>query len=148
MSSCTGQGGAEGFVALEALDLRELLLKREGERLTRWLELNHNRMLRTAYVEAVATEEAYRRRGYASMIMRRVQKEIQGYHLGTLSPFNVKFYERLGWELRRGPLFIRTEKGLIPSPTDEEVMIFRLPETPDLDLTAPLSVEWREGEAW
>jgi aminoglycoside 2'-N-acetyltransferase I len=65
-----------------------------------------------------------------------------------LSPFNVKFYERLGWELWRGPLFIRTEKGLIPSPTDEEVMIFRLPETPDLDLTAPLSVEWREGEAW
>ncbi len=116
--------------------------------LTRWLELNHNRMLRTAYVEAVATEEVYRRRGYASMIMRRVQKEIQGYHLGALSPFNVKFYERLGWELWRGPLFIRTEKGLIPSPTDEEVMIFRLPETPDLDLTAPLSVEWREGEVW
>ena len=116
--------------------------------ITRWLELNHNRMLRTAYVEAVATEEAYRRRGYASLIMRRVQKEIQDYQLGALSPFRVGFYERLGWELWRGPLYIRTETGEIPSPTDEEVMIFRLPNTPDLDLTAALSAEWREGEVW
>ncbi len=33
-------------------------------------------------------------------------------------------------------------------PDDEEAMIFRLPTTPDLDLTVPISIEWREGEIW
>jgi hypothetical protein len=28
------------------------------------------------------------------------------------------------------------------------VMILRLPRTPPLDLDAPLSIEWREGDLW
>ena len=115
---------------------------------TRWLQVNNEQMLRTAYVEAVATENACRGRGYASTIMKRVAEEIQAYELGALSPFSVAYYERLGWELWRGPLYIRTEAGLVRSPGDEEVMIFRLPRTPDLDLNTPLSAEWREGELW
>jgi aminoglycoside 2'-N-acetyltransferase I len=74
--------------------------------------------------------------------------EIQDYELAALSPFNVAYYERLGWELWRGPLFIRKEEDLMPSLDDEEVMIFRLLRTPVLDLNAPLSAEWREGELW
>ena len=58
------------------------------------------------------------------------------------------FYERLGWELWHGPLFVRTEHSVERSPDDEEVMIYRLPSTPELDLSAPLSAEWREGEIW
>ena len=110
--------------------------------------------MRTAYVEGVATEEAYRNRGFATAIMKRVAKEIQDFDLAGLSPFSVTYYERLGWELWRGPLFIRTDDGLLPSPEDEEVMILRLPSDvirphiPDLDLDAPLSAEWREGELW
>ncbi len=115
---------------------------------TRWLKVDHDRLFRTAYVEAVATEEAYRGRGYASKIMSRLEMEIQDYELGALSPFNVRFYERLGWELWRGPVYIRTVAELIRSPIDEEVMILRLPETPDLDLSVPLSAEWREGKLW
>jgi len=80
--------------------------------------------------------------------MRRLIAEVQDYDLAALSPFNVDYYERLGWELWRGPLFIRTKEALVPSPADEEVMIFRLPKTPPLDLDAPLSAEWREGELW
>jgi aminoglycoside 2'-N-acetyltransferase I len=56
-------------------------------------------------------------------------------------------YARLGWELWRGPLFVRTDAGLMPTP-DEEVMILRLPRTTPLDLDSPLSAEWREGELW
>jgi len=75
--------------------------------------------------------------------------EIQDYELAALSPFSVEYYERLGWERWRGPLFIRTKEGnLLPSLDDEEVMILRLPKTPVLDLSAPLSAEWREGELW
>jgi hypothetical protein len=39
---------------------------------------------------------------------------------------------------------------LLASPPEdaEEVMIYRLPRTPTLDLTLSLSAEWREGELW
>jgi aminoglycoside 2'-N-acetyltransferase I len=115
---------------------------------TRYLQVGTDPLLRTAYVEAVATEQAYRNRGFATAIMERLASEIQDFDLAALSPFSVKYYERLGWERWRGPLFIRTENGLLPSPDDEEVMVLRLPNTPDLDLSAPLSAEWREGELW
>jgi aminoglycoside 2'-N-acetyltransferase I len=105
-------------------------------------------MMRTAYVEAVATEAEYRKRGFASMVMERLVGEIQDYELAALSPFSVDYYERLGWELWHGPLFIRVEDELMPSIDGEEVMVFRLPKTPVLDLNAPLSAEWREGELW
>jgi aminoglycoside 2'-N-acetyltransferase I len=103
--------------------------------------------LRTAYVEAVATEPAFQRRGFATAVMQRVAHAIGDFDLGGLSPSEVGFYERLGWELWRGPLSIRSAAGLIPTP-NERVMILRLPRTPPLDLHSPLSAEWREGELW
>src|SRR5215213_5172219 len=116
---------------------------------TRYLQPGTNPILRTAYVEAVATEANVRKRGFASAMMKYAIGEIQDYELAALSPFRVEYYERLGWERWRGPLFIRTKEGkLMPSLDDEEVMIHRLPQTPILDLNAPLSAEWREGELW
>jgi aminoglycoside 2'-N-acetyltransferase I len=115
---------------------------------TRYLQVGTNPVLRTAYVEAVATEAKYRKRGFAASIMKHLVGEIQDYELAALSPFNVEYYERLGWKLWRGPLFIRTKNDRMPSLDGEEVMIFRLPKTPVLDLNAPLSAEWREGELW
>ena len=115
---------------------------------TRWLQVETDRMLRTAYVEAVATERAHRGRGYATAVMKRLAEEIQAYDLGALSPFSVAYYERLGWEQWRGPLYIRTKTGPVRSPSDGEVMILRLQNTPALDLDAALSAEWREGELW
>jgi aminoglycoside 2'-N-acetyltransferase I len=116
--------------------------------ITRHLQVGTGPLLRTAYIEAVATDRNCRNRGFATSIMKRVAAEIQDFDLAALSPFSVAYYERLGWELWRGPLFIRSESGLLPSPDDEQVMILRLPGTPDLDLSAPLSAEWREGELW
>ena len=60
----------------------------------------------------------------------------------------MKFYERLGWELWRGRLGIRTLQGIESTPEDEEVMIMRLGKTPELDLKAFLTAEWRKGELW
>ncbi len=114
---------------------------------TRWLQAGDLAPLRTAYVEAVATEPAFQRRGYATAVMRRLAKAIAGYELGGLSPSDEAFYARLGWELWRGPLFIRTESGPQPTP-GEQVMILRLKQTPPLDLGASLSAEWRAGEVW
>lgn len=115
---------------------------------TRYLQAGANPVMRTAYVEAVATEADFRQRGFASSIMKHLVGEIQDYELAALSPFSVEYYARLGWERWRGPLFIRTKESLVPSTEAEEVMIFRLPKTPPLDLNASLSAEWREGELW
>ena len=115
---------------------------------TRWLQAAEGPLLRTAYVELVATDAAWRHRGFATAVMRRVAEEIQDFDIGALSPFSVAYYARLGWERWRGPLLIRKSGRLLPTPEDEDVMILRLPKTPPIDLHASLSVEWRQGEVW
>lgn len=115
---------------------------------TRWLQPAGSPLLRTAYIEAVATAPAYQGRGFASLLLREAVKRIQAYDLGALSPSEAEFYARLGWELWRGRLGIRTEGGVEPTPEGEEVMVMRLEKTPVLDLDAFLTAEWREGELW
>ena len=114
---------------------------------TRWLQPGDGPTLRTAYVEMVATEANFQRRGFASAIMKRLAEAIYDFELGGLCPAEPELYAKLGWVFWRGPLFIRTSGKLIPTP-DEKVMILRLPKTPTLDLSLPLSAEWREGEVW
>ncbi len=115
---------------------------------TRWLQVDDGRLLRTAYVEGVATQKELRQRGFAQAVMEELVRGVEDYELAALSPFDVTYYARLGWELWRGPLFIRHGEAVESSPADEEVMIYRLPKTPKLDLHAALSAEWRIGEPW
>ncbi len=105
--------------------------------------------LRSAYVEAVATEPRHQGRGYASAVLRSLAAAIAacGYDIGALSPSDPAFYARLGWELWRGPLAVMTADGLVPTP-DEQVMVLRLPKTPPLDLHGTLVAPWRPGEVW
>lgn len=118
-----------------------------AEWVTRWLQPEGHKPLRTAYVEAVATAPARQGQGFATAVMQELRRHICGYDLGALSPSEPAFYARLGWELWRGPLAIRTEGGLSPTP-DEEVMVMRLAGTPSLDLNTRLTAEWRDGELW
>lgn len=115
---------------------------------TRWLQIGEDLPLRTAYVEAVATAQAARGRGLATRVMQASAEAVQDYDVAALSPSDDAFYARLGWELWQGPLFERTNDGLVASPDDEEVMIYRLQNTPALDLHRPISIEWRELEVW
>ncbi len=114
---------------------------------TRWLQAGRGPLLRTAFVEAVATDPAYQGQGYATQVMQSLQAAIAAYDLAGLSTGSPGFYARLGWQSWRGPLFVRTEVGLLATPTDS-VMILSLPHTPPLDLDGPLSAEWRVGELW
>ena len=114
---------------------------------TRWLQPGDQPPLRTAYVEMVATEPQFQRRGFASAVMRQLASAIHDFDLGGLSPAEPMLYEKLGWVLWQGPLFIRMKDGLVPT-ADSSVMILRLPKTPALELALPLSAEWREGELW
>ena len=108
--------------------------------------------MRTAYVEAVATAPGHQRKGLATAVLQRLGEVVAAdpsWELAALSPSDAAFYERLGWELWRGPLAIRRDGRLEPSPDDEQVMIQRLPRTPaTLDTTTLLTAEWREGELW
>ncbi len=115
--------------------------------ITRWLRIGDQALLRTAYVEGVATELEYRGEGYATRVIKRLHEKIQDYDIGGLSPAETRLYSRLGWEYWQGPLYGRRGDELIHFP-DEEAMILRLPNTPEIDLDAPASIEWREGEVW
>jgi aminoglycoside 2'-N-acetyltransferase I len=118
-----------------------------AEWVTRWLAPEGYAPLRTAYVEAVATLPGFQGRGFATTVLQALSRHIQDFDMGALSPSEAAFYERLGWELWRGPLAIRTEAGLTDTP-DEEVMILRLANTPTLNLDGRLTAEWRDGELW
>ena len=115
--------------------------------ITRWLQIKEAPVLRTAYVEAVATEEDHRGRGYASAVMVCLAEQIQDYEIGGLSPAETTFYTRSGWEYWQGRLYTRKDKHWLLVP-DETAMILRTPKTPPLDLHSPISIEWREGEVW
>lgn len=116
---------------------------------TRWLQSGTSPFWRTAYIEAVATDENYRRKGYASAVMRCLAEEIIDYDIGGLcTGHSLDLYSRLGWRLWRGPLFIRKDGEIFATPEERGVMVLALPKTPLLNLDAPLSAEWREGELW
>lgn len=131
------------------------LLLHEGDTLVSHLMLVERQLqpegyplLRTGYVELVATRPARQGQGFASALLRAVTDDLEAFDLGALSPSDAAFYERLGWESWRGALWVRTAAGMEPTP-DEEVMIRRTVRTPSpLTLSLPLSVEWRPGEVW
>ena len=86
---------------------------------TRWAQPAGRPALRTAYVDAVATQPAYQRQGHGSAVMRRLAGAIDDYEVGCLQTDRPTFYEHLGWEVWRGPLAGRGEEGLVPTPDQQ-----------------------------
>jgi aminoglycoside 2'-N-acetyltransferase I len=115
---------------------------------TRWVQPEGQRVLKTAYVDAVSTLPSYQGRGYASAVMGRLAAEIGDYEVGCLQTDLPAFYERLGWEVWRGALAGRSEHGLIPTPQQRGVMVLRLPGTPPLDLDMQLTIERQPKRIW
>ena len=108
------------------------------------------RELRTGYVEAVATDPEHQRLGYATHVMQAVGALIdERYELGALDTGLSAFYERLGWKVWRGPTAVRIERCTIGTPEEDGlVMIRRTPSTPEIDLEASISCDWRPGDVW
>jgi aminoglycoside 2'-N-acetyltransferase I len=106
--------------------------------------------LRTGYVEAVATMAEHRARGCGTAVMRRVADLVRAeYDLGALSTGEVGFYQRLGWELWRGPTSVESPEGRRRTTEDDgDVMVLRTPRTPALDLDAEIACDWRQGDVW
>jgi aminoglycoside 2'-N-acetyltransferase I len=106
--------------------------------------------LATGYVEAVATAPIHQRRGYGSAVMWEVDEHIdRTFRLGALDTGSSAFYERLGWVVWKGPTFVRTGSGLIRTAQEDGQVLVRLtPASPELDLSAPISCDWRTGDVW
>ena len=81
--------------------------------------------LRTAYVDAVATDSAFQGRGIGSAVMRRLADEAEREcELNALSSTQAAgFYERLGWERWRGPTAARTPQGWAFTPEDTVLIL-------------------------
>jgi aminoglycoside 2'-N-acetyltransferase I len=133
---------------------RHFMAYRDGELLshavvtTRWLHVEGQGRLRTAYVDAVATLPAYQRRGYGTAVLQLLARSVDDYDVGGLQSDRPEFYERLGWELWRGRLAVQSQEGTIPTPDQRGIMILRLPGTPALDLDGELTVESDGGRLW
>jgi len=108
------------------------------------------RPLRTGYVEAVAIDPGRQGGGLGSLVMRDVGAWIaERFELGALGTGSHGFYERLGWRRWRGPSWVRTPDGPVRTPgEDGYIMVLATPSSPELDLTAPISCEWRPGDVW
>ena len=124
---------------------------------TRWLQAGTRPLMRTGYVEMMATAPDWKGKGAGRALMGFLTQAIsrEGYELAALCPAETRLYEHLGWEYWRGQLFVREPRPSAAKPDrlvatpEERIMIMRLPASPELDLDLDLSVEWRPGgELW
>jgi aminoglycoside 2'-N-acetyltransferase I len=108
------------------------------------------RPLRTGYVEAVATEPERQGAGFGSLVMTDATSWIKDrFELGGLGTGRQTFYQRLGWLTWLGPSSVRMGDREQPTPEDDGyLMVLPTPSSPPLDLTLPISCDWRPGDVW
>jgi len=119
-------------------------------RTTRWVELADLPILKTAYIDAVATVGRYQGCGFGSVVMRSIAEEIfqEDYQLCALETDRPGFYTRLGWELWLGPLYGRKEGEVVPNPEAlGHVLVLRTPGTPEIDPCSEMIIQF-DGRFW
>jgi GNAT superfamily N-acetyltransferase len=132
---------------------RHFLAYRNGELVshavvtTRWLKIDGQPELKTAYVDAVATSPAYQGQGIGSVLMRYLASALPDYEIACLETERVSFYAQLGWEEWQGLLAGKKGTEIIPTPDQKGIMILRLAQTPAIDLDSTLTIEY-DGRIW
>lgn len=132
---------------IHVLAYREHELVSHAVATTRWLQPEGLPLLRTAYIDAVATLPAYQGQGIASTLMRHLATVISDFEIACLETERMAFYARLGWEVWRGPLAGRRATELLPTPDQKGIIILRLARTPPLDVERLLVIEY-DGRIW
>lgn len=105
--------------------------------------------LRAGYVEAVAVHPAHQREGFGAAVTTAAGQLIgHDYELGALCAGEIAqlLYHKLGWVTWLGPSYVAGEAGRVATP-EEDGYILVLPR-PGLDLTAPITCDWRPGDVW
>lgn len=134
---------------IHVLAYREQELVSHAVATTRWLQPEGQPLLRTAYIDAVATVPALQGQGIGSAVMRHLASVIadSDFEIACLETDRISFYARIGWEEWRGPLAGRKGTELLPTPDQKGIMILRLARTPPLDLGGLLVVAY-DGRIW
>ncbi|BBX89942.1 aminoglycoside N-acetyltransferase AAC(2')-Ib [Mycolicibacterium boenickei] len=110
--------------------------------------------LRCGYVEAVAVREDWRGQGLASAVMDGVEQVLRGaYQLGALSSSETArdIYIARGWVPWQGPTSVLKPAGVTRTPEDDRslfVLPVDLPSGMELDTTAEITCDWRDGDVW
>jgi aminoglycoside 2'-N-acetyltransferase I len=103
------------------------------------------------YVEAVAVDPRYQRRGIGRQIMQILQSEISSrWPVAMLSTGRATaFYESLGWESWRGSSFTRTASNTVVADGEHGgLLIFRIDRDLVPDLHVDVTCEDRSGDSW
>ena len=135
------------FGGLHFLAYQEQVLVSHAVVTTRWVQPEGHPILRTAYVDAVATLPAYQSQGIGSALMQHLALGISDYEIACLETERISFYARLGWQAWRGTLAGKKESELIPTPDQVGIMVLTTPKTPPLDLDRSLTIEY-DGRFW
>jgi|tagenome__1003787_1003787.scaffolds.fasta_scaffold20890182_3 aminoglycoside 2'-N-acetyltransferase I len=112
--------------------------------------LHGGRALRCGYVEAVGVAADRRRQGLASAVMGELEWVIRrAYDLGGLSATDAgsALYLSRGWQLWTGPTSALTPSGTRHTP-DDDGSVHVLVRGTELDLSAELTCDWRDGDVW
>jgi aminoglycoside 2'-N-acetyltransferase I len=110
--------------------------------------------LRCGYLEAVAVREDWRGRGLALAVMDALEQVLRGaYQLGALSSSAAgrPMYVARGWLPWQGTTSVLTPSGVLPTPRDDDslfVLPVALPEGTELDTSAEITCDWRDGDVW
>ena len=111
--------------------------------------LHAGRVLRAGYVEGVAVRADVRRHGVGGAVMAPLEQVARrAYDVVALatSDEGAPFYAARGWLPWQGPTSAMTPAGVVRTPDDDDCVLV-LPG-PDLDRTAGLTCDWREGDPW
>lgn len=110
--------------------------------------------LRCGYIEGVAVREDWRGQGLARAVMDAVEQVLRGaYQLGALSASDAgrPIYMARGWLPWRGPTSVLAPAGVTRTPDDDNglfVLPVNLPDDLELDTTAEITCDWRDGDVW
>ncbi len=106
--------------------------------------------LRSGYVEGVAVREDYRGQGLVHALLDGVEQVMRGaYRLGAVrsSARARGLFSARGWLPWQGPTSVLAPTGPSRTP-DDDGTIFVLPVGLDMDTSAELMCDWRDGEVW
>ncbi len=112
--------------------------------------LVEERSLRCGYVEAVATAPNRRRVGHASTVMTALEGLAPAYDLLALSTSAAGqvLYAGRGWQPWRGPSAVMTPEGTVATPEEDGTILVLDRTGSGLDLDAPITCDWRDGDVW
>jgi aminoglycoside 2'-N-acetyltransferase I len=106
--------------------------------------------LRCGYIEAVAVREDWRGQGLATAVMDALEQVLRGaYQLGALgaSEAGLALYLPRGWQQWTGPTSVLAPSGVTRTPEDDGG-VYVLPVSVELDTSADLICDWRDGDVW